>query len=94
MTRRSRKKPVIRSVWTAWDEGLHRELFRLAAAGWTPPAKVRLSAGRAHITASARFRMENGNAATARVKLRRVDGDKLEVTDEGLSVAIDGRVRA
>lgn len=60
------------------------QLFDLVPQDWSPPAKARISAGKAHNTVSARFKTPAGFVSTARVRIERVKG-VLTVTEASMS---------
>jgi hypothetical protein len=73
MSRRRKKRALVPTMWVDWNADV-AQLFTLAPASWTPPAKVKICAGRIHNTVSARFRTSDGSITTARVRIERVDG--------------------
>lgn len=74
--------------WLDWSPTL-AELFRLAAADWTPPAQARLTGGAYRQTLSARFVAADGQVMTARIRLSRDPhtGERF-ITSEDLSIPL------
>ena len=81
MTRRRKKRPIVPTTWIEWAPEF-AELFRLVPSDWARPAKVRISAGRAHHTLTARFRSPAGHTVTSSLRLERQPEGGWSVTAE------------
>jgi hypothetical protein len=87
MSRRPKRKPCARVSWE-WTPDV-AALFLALPAGWTPPARVSVCPGKAHVTLLARFRTAEGHINTGKVRLERccVTGD-LEVVSSAISMSL------
>ena len=83
MAKRRNLKRSPLTVMVDWTPDVAR-LFGIVPSDWTPPAKVRISAGKAHNTVSARFRTSDGWINTARVRIERREG-VLTIVDAGIT---------
>lgn len=83
MRRRKAKRPIIPTIYVDWTSEMFG-IFGAVPGDWTPPAKVKISAGRAHHTCSARFRMPLGTITTVRVRIERRDGQNV-ITDQSFT---------
>lgn len=86
MKRAAKRKPAgYPAKWLPWEPEFI-ELFRIVDDTWTPPAKIRTQAGRAHTTITGRFTDASGHVFTASSRLER-EGDKIVVVESGLSAS-------
>lgn len=94
MSRRPKRKPYARVSWE-WTPDV-AALFGPLVTGWTPPARVTVCPGKAHVTLLARFRTAQGHINTGKVRLERccVTGD-MEVVSSAISMSlrIEGAAR-
>ena len=96
MTRRPTKRrtakraaaPMTRLPW----ENHHREIFRLAAEDWTPPADIAVRHGVRSWTLTAIFTMPKGERLTLITRLRKT-AQGVIFADEGMKFAFTVRGR-
>lgn len=80
--------PMTRLTW----EDHHREIFRLAAEDWTPPADIAVRHGVRSWTLTAIFTMPKGERATLTTRLEK-KASGVVLADEGMKFAFTVRGR-